>query len=99
MTVTDTATRIPSPTFADLFGRSGIGQRELCRRAAMRGFQLYQQTVERLVAAPMREYPKPETIEALAAGLDVPYDEVLGAITASLGRPARWSRLSPDNGT
>lgn len=87
---TDTTTRVTSPTFAELFWQSGLGQRELCRRAAFKGFALNQQTVQRWITSPGQLYAEGDTIEALAAGLNVSYNDVLHAMSVSIGRPRQW---------
>jgi hypothetical protein len=78
------------PTIAELIHDSGLGQTEVARRAQRRGFPLTQGKVERFTAVSPVEYPKPASMEALAAGLNVPYGTVVAAFTMSLRYPREW---------
>lgn len=71
--------------------RDGMTLRKLVRRAEDRGCEdCTQSQLSWLTYKPMKEYPRPSTIESVAAALDLTYEQVLNACTRQLGRPHVW---------
>lgn len=82
-------------TIADLIRhvieRDELSFAKLCQRARERNLDYLTSPVLSLIwRGELKEYPKPRTIEALAAALNVSYGTVLNACTLQLGRPHIW---------
>ena len=78
------------PTIADLINHSGLKASDITRQAAKVGLIILPANIFWLSKGNLKEYPKAETMEALAAGLGVSYETVESAVRKSLGRPRVW---------
>lgn len=89
--------RSDGPTLGELI-RSKGNRNALCRNAHAEGFPfLVTQNLDRYVNHEDRliAYPKPETMEAIAAGTGESYWDVQDAAARSLGRPRLWTPKEP----
>lgn len=71
--------------------RDGMSRPNLVKRAGKRGmFDLTTNLLSFYVNGETKEYPKPDTMETLAAALDCTYDQVVNAFTRKMKRPHIW---------
>jgi hypothetical protein len=71
--------------------RDKMSFNKLLKRAWERGLEdLSQAQLSAFVIRGIKEYPKPKTIETMAAALDVSYEQVLNACSRELGFPQLW---------
>lgn len=92
MSTDDPVNSLPLSKLIDYVkARDKVSEYELVKRAAKRGlFDLSQQQINLFRNQPMKAYPKPKTIETLAAALDLTYQQVLNACTRDMGYPHVW---------
>ncbi|WP_156051399.1 hypothetical protein [Allokutzneria albata] len=62
-----------------------LSYQRLADRARKQGLELTASAINQMARRPLAEYPKPETIRALAVALGVPEGRILAAADVSLG--------------